>query len=57
MSIYVSDADALRAQGAATGVEGEVGSCHDTDDGLWEFGYVDPDGTLLRVGSPRRQSG
>jgi hypothetical protein len=50
--IYVSDADALHAEWAAAGVEGRLGHPHDTDYGLREFGYVDPDGNLHRVGSP-----
>lgn len=50
--LYVSDADALHAEWAAAGVEGHLGEPHDTPYGLREFGYVDPDGTLHRVGSP-----
>jgi hypothetical protein len=50
--IYVSDADAIHAEWAASGVEGRLGEPFDTPYGLREFGYVDPDGTLLRVGSP-----
>ena len=49
--IYVSDADALHAEWAASGVEGRLSNPHDTRYGLREFGYVDPDGTLHRVGS------
>ncbi|GLW23899.1 hypothetical protein Mame01_39420 [Microbispora amethystogenes] len=50
--IYVSDADALHAEWVAAGVAGRLGEPHDTPYGLREFGYVDPDGTLHRVGSP-----
>jgi hypothetical protein len=50
--LYVSDADALHAEWAASGVEGHLGEPRDTPYGLREFGYVDPDGTLHRVGSP-----
>lgn len=50
--LYVSDADALHAEWAASGVEGRLDEPHDTPYGLREFGYVDPDGTLHRVGSP-----
>jgi predicted enzyme related to lactoylglutathione lyase len=49
--IYVSDADAVHAEWAAAGVAGRLGEPFDTPYGLREFGYVDPDGTLLRVGS------
>ena len=34
------------------GVEGRFVGPTDTDYGIREFGYVDPDGTLHRVGSP-----
>ncbi|MEV0616357.1 VOC family protein [Nonomuraea sp. NPDC050404] len=50
--LYVSDADALHAQWVAAGVEGRLGEPTDTDYGLREFAYVDPEGTLHRVGSP-----
>jgi catechol 2,3-dioxygenase-like lactoylglutathione lyase family enzyme len=49
--IYVSDADAVRAEWVASGVEGRFGEARDTDYGMREFGFVDPDGTLHRVGS------
>jgi catechol 2,3-dioxygenase-like lactoylglutathione lyase family enzyme len=49
--LYVSDADALHAEWAASGVPGSLSEPHDTPYGLREFGYVDPDGTLHRVGS------
>ncbi len=50
--LYVSDADALRAEWHGSGVEGRLGEPRDTPYGLREFAYVDPDGTLHRVGSP-----
>jgi hypothetical protein len=50
--LYVSDADALHTEWAAAGLEGRLGEPFDTEYGLREFGYVDPDGTLHRVGSP-----
>jgi catechol 2,3-dioxygenase-like lactoylglutathione lyase family enzyme len=50
--LYVSDADAVRAEWAAAGVEGRLTEPADTPYGLREFAYVDPDGTLHRVGSP-----
>ncbi|MET8984459.1 VOC family protein [Nonomuraea wenchangensis] len=50
--LYVSDADALHAEWTATGLPGRFHPPHDTDYGLREFAYVDPDGTLHRVGSP-----
>jgi catechol 2,3-dioxygenase-like lactoylglutathione lyase family enzyme len=49
--LYVSDADALHAEWAGAGVEGRLGQPRDTPWGLREFPYVDPDGTLHRVGS------
>jgi uncharacterized glyoxalase superfamily protein PhnB len=49
--LYVSDADRLHAEWAATGLEGRLGHPHDTPYGLREFGFVDADGTLHRVGS------
>jgi hypothetical protein len=53
--IYVSDADALYTEWAAIhNLAGRLGSPHDTDYGLREFAYVDPDGTLHRVGSRLR---
>ncbi|GGM57579.1 hypothetical protein GCM10011608_48070 [Micromonospora sonchi] len=50
--LYVSNADALHATWAAAGVEGRLGDPRDTPYGLREFAFVDPDGTLHRVGSP-----
>lgn len=50
--LYVSDAGALHAQWTRTGVPGRLGEPNDTPYGLREFAYVDPEGTLHRVGSP-----
>lgn len=52
--LYVSDADALHAHWAGAGVAGRLSEPHDTPYGLREFAYVDPDGTLHRIGSPLR---
>jgi uncharacterized glyoxalase superfamily protein PhnB len=50
---YVSDADALFAEWKALAdLGGRLHPPHDTPYGLREFAYVDPDGTLHRVGSP-----
>jgi hypothetical protein len=49
--IYVSDADAVRTEWTASGVDGRFGEVRETDYGMREFAYVDPDGTLHRVGS------
>ncbi|MEV4625485.1 VOC family protein [Micromonospora sp. NPDC049523] len=50
--LYVSDADALHTEWAASGVEGRLLEPRDTPYGLREFAFVDPDGTLHRIGSP-----
>jgi len=50
--LYVDDADALYAQWTASGVRGRFVEPADTDYQLREFAYVDPEGTLHRVGSP-----
>lgn len=50
--LYVADADAVHAEWAAANVEGRLGHLRDEPYGLREFAYVDPDGTLHRVGSP-----
>ena len=50
--LYVSDADALHAEWTAQGLAGRFTDLEDTAYGLREFAYVDPDGTLHRVGSP-----
>jgi catechol 2,3-dioxygenase-like lactoylglutathione lyase family enzyme len=55
--LYVEDADALFAEYASVGLPGEGiprlhGAPEDADYGLREFAVVDPDGNLLRIGSP-----
>jgi catechol 2,3-dioxygenase-like lactoylglutathione lyase family enzyme len=50
--LYVDDADALYATWQATAVEGRLTLPRDTAYGLREFAHIDPDGNLLRVGSP-----
>ncbi|TYK46705.1 bleomycin resistance protein [Actinomadura decatromicini] len=50
--LYVSDADAVHAQWTNADVPGRLGEPTGTPYGLREFAYVDPDGTLHRVGSP-----
>lgn len=50
--LFVSDADAIREEWLAAGVEGRVGEAFDAEWGKREFAYADPDGTLHRVGSP-----
>ncbi|WP_433176747.1 bleomycin resistance protein [Actinoallomurus sp. CA-150999] len=49
--LYVSDADAVYAEWAAAGVPGRFGEPFDASYGLREFTYIDPEGTLHRVGS------
>jgi hypothetical protein len=50
--LYVSDADALYDEWKTSGVEGRISEPADTPYKLREFSFVDPDGTLHRVGSP-----
>lgn len=50
--LYVGDADAQYAQWRLTGVEGRLIAPVDTEYGLREGAHVDPDGNLLRFGSP-----
>nr|WP_209305669.1 VOC family protein [Mycobacterium sp. PS03-16] len=49
--LYVDDADALYAEWTALDVAGRFSRPEDTPYGLREFAYVDPDGTLHRIGS------
>jgi hypothetical protein len=52
--VYVDDADALHALWSV--VPGGRGPApKDTDYGLREGGHIDPDGNLLRYGSPIRE--
>ena len=49
---YVSDADALYDEWKALkDLDGRLIAPHETPYGLLEFAYVDPDGTLHRIGS------
>jgi catechol 2,3-dioxygenase-like lactoylglutathione lyase family enzyme len=55
--LYVEDADSLHAEFSRLGLPGEGiprlhGSPVDADYGLREFALVDPDGNLVRIGSP-----
>jgi catechol 2,3-dioxygenase-like lactoylglutathione lyase family enzyme len=50
--LWVEDADALHARWAAEGLPGRLHPPEDTEYALRELAYVDPDGNLLRVGSP-----
>jgi uncharacterized glyoxalase superfamily protein PhnB len=50
--LYVSDADALHREWASAEVDGRLREPWDTPYGLREFAYIDPDGTLHRIGSP-----
>ncbi|SOJ56034.1 hypothetical protein MSIMFB_03511 [Mycobacterium simulans] len=53
MYLYVSDADGLYAEWRSLeNLGGQLHPPHDTPYGLREFAYVDPDGTLHRIGSP-----
>ncbi len=54
--LYVSDADVLHAQWAELAVTGRLIAPHDTTYGLREFAYIDPEGTLHRIGSPNAVS-
>ncbi len=50
--LWVEDADAVHASWAAADVEGRLHAPRDTSYGMREMAYVDPDGNLVRVGSP-----
>lgn len=50
--LYVSDAHALHDEWLVVVVDGRLVPPVDTDYGLAEGAYVDPDGNLLRFGSP-----
>ncbi len=54
--LYVDDADALHAAWSAVG-SGRSHRPTDTDYGLREGAHVDPDGNLLRFGSPLADGG
>jgi hypothetical protein len=51
--LYISDADALYAQWRVMNPPGRLVAPVDTEYGLREGAHVDPDGNLLRFGSPR----
>ncbi len=53
--LYVDDADAVHAAWSAAAGEGRLRPPEDTPYGLREFGYADPDGNLMRVGSPMKR--
>ncbi len=58
--LFVDDVEALYAAWSAAGVEGRFRPPANTPPanttyGKREFGYVDPDGNLLRVGSPMKR--
>ena len=53
--LFVDDADALYNAWTTAGVEGRLRAPIDTPYGKREFGYVDPDGNLLRIGSPLKK--
>jgi uncharacterized protein len=50
--LFVADADQLHTEWAATPVGGRLQAPTDTDYGLREGHHVDPDGNLIRFGSP-----
>jgi predicted enzyme related to lactoylglutathione lyase len=49
--LSVDDADALHAEWAGSGV-GETSDLFDPGFGVWEAVHTDPDGNLIRFGSP-----
>ena len=50
--LWVDDADALHGEWAAAGVDGLLRAPAKTSYGLNEGAHVDPDGNLIRFGSP-----
>ena len=54
--LYVSDADALHAAWQAANVTGRLRPPGDTPYRLREFSHVDPEGNLLRIGSPLQKA-
>lgn len=50
--LFVDDADALHAEWTSSGAHGRFHPPTTTDYGLREAAHVDPDGNLLRYGSP-----
>ena len=54
--LSVSDARGLHAEWTAAASDGRLVAPEHTDYGLIEGAYVDPDGNLLRYGSPAAQT-
>jgi hypothetical protein len=54
--LFVGDADALHADWVEARAGGQLEAPNDTDHGLREGRYVDPDGNVIRYGSPLRAS-
>ena len=52
--LAVDDADALHSEWRAAAV-GETSDLFDPGFGVWEAAHTDPDGNLLRFGSPLRR--
>jgi predicted enzyme related to lactoylglutathione lyase len=52
--VAVDDADVLHAEWVAAGV-GVTSDLFDPGFGVWEAAHTDPDGNLLRFGSPIRR--
>jgi hypothetical protein len=52
--IYVDDAAAICREWHGCGAGGRFGEVEETPYGLREFFHIDPDGNLLRLGSPIR---
>lgn len=50
--LYIDDADGLAAEWAAAGVGGRTNTPEDTEYGLREGAHIDPDGNVIRFGSP-----
>jgi hypothetical protein len=50
--LYVSDADALFAEWRESGAGGRFEEPYDTEYGLREGVHIDPEGNLIRYGSP-----
>ena len=50
--LWVDDAEALHQEWSAAGVDGRLAPPNRTDYGLDEGAHVDPDGNLIRFGSP-----
>jgi Glyoxalase/Bleomycin resistance protein/Dioxygenase superfamily len=54
--LAADDADALHAEWRRAGV-GETSDLFDPGFGVWEAAHTDPDGNLLRFGSPIEKTG